>query len=95
MDYYLALKGSVGILLVIFIPGIALSFALYPQKNDLGLIERFAFSLFLGFMPTLVLYFLQKNFSVPVTQPTSQWAVAAVTFIALAVWFYRREEQEE
>ncbi|MFH1722898.1 MAG: hypothetical protein ABH950_09880 [Candidatus Altiarchaeota archaeon] len=95
MDYYTALVGSVGILLAVLIPGLAISFAIYPKKDELDLVERFGYSLFLGFMPYVLLYFLQKNFSVPATTQTAYGVAIALTIISLLVYSVRKNKREE
>lgn len=89
MEYWSAVYGSLGILAIVGIPGLTISFALYPKRNALTVIERLGYAVFLGFLPYVFLYFLQKNFSVPATLTTVVGVALAATLLSLAVGYQR------
>ncbi len=93
MEYWDAVFGSAGIIAAVMVPGIALSFALYPRPHALTLIERVGYASFLGFMPYVLLYFLQKNFSVPATLATVAGVAFAAIVLSIAVGVMRWQKQ--
>jgi uncharacterized membrane protein len=56
------IQAIIGLPLVLFIPGYALSYAFFPKKKDLELMERIAlsFGLSLALIP-LAVFFLEKK----------------------------------
>jgi uncharacterized membrane protein len=79
----------------VFIPGFALSLAIFPRKVDLDTIERLGFSFFLGIFPTLFLYFGNKNLTMPINTETSMLAVIFITVASLLVWYVRKSGVEK
>lgn len=90
MELFTIIWVSIAILAVLLIPGIAMSFAIFPKKGDLEFLHRFALSLVLGFTPFFLLYFAEKNFFVPVNFITISAAILSVFFISMAIWSFRR-----
>ena len=89
MDFMHILVGSIGILAFLLIPGIALSLAIFPRKQDIGTVERIGASLLLGVTPTFLQYFLNKNFSIPINTANTYLIIAAVTALGIMVWVIR------
>ncbi|MEM2918222.1 MAG: hypothetical protein QXY62_01815 [Candidatus Altiarchaeota archaeon] len=90
MELFTVIWVSISILLLLLIPGIAMSFAIFPKKDDLELLYRFGISLVLGFTPFFLLYFAEKNFFMPVNLETTSAAILFVFFISMIIWFLRR-----
>lgn len=61
----------------VFIPGFALSLYAYPK--GISHVERLGFSFVLGFIPPLILYFLAKNFWIPIDFTSAPLMILAVT----------------
>jgi hypothetical protein len=89
MDFMHILVGSIGILVFLLIPGIALGLAVFPRKQDIGNVERIGISLLFGLLPTFIQYFLDKNFSIPINTANTQLIIAAVTALGIMVWVIR------
>jgi|WetSurMetagenome_2_1015567.scaffolds.fasta_scaffold129925_2 hypothetical protein len=89
MEAYHILWGSALILASILAPGFALTFAVFPLAESVKWAERLGLALVFGMVPELLLYFLTKNLSVPVTVETSQLALAAVTGLGILVYVLR------
>jgi uncharacterized membrane protein len=83
------LWGTMLIVAYILIPGVAVTFGLFPRKDQISLAERFGLALVFGLLPQLLLYFLTRNFAVPVTTETSYIASALVTAAGLIAWKMR------
>jgi uncharacterized membrane protein len=90
MEFQSIVVGSIAIMVLILIPGIALSLALFPKKDQLEFVERAGFSFALGLVPQALQYFLDKNFNVPITTATTYGLIAGVTVAGLAVWAIRK-----
>jgi uncharacterized membrane protein len=91
MDFTTILITTLGIILLIFIPGVSLTLALFPRRKDLDIIERVALSFVLGLMPQFLLYFFEKNFFVPVTFETTSLTILSVSAIGFVIWFVRKK----
>jgi uncharacterized membrane protein len=81
----------VGLPLVLFIPGYALSYAFFPKKKDLDLLERIAlsFGLSIATIP-LVIFFMNKFLKIPITVYSSFAVVTLITLIGIIVWKKRK-----
>lgn len=93
MDFNTILITSLGIILLIFIPGVSLSLALFPRKEDLDIVERVGLSLILGLTPQFILYFLGKNFFVPADFLTSSLVIILVSAIGILIWLIRKKRR--
>ena len=81
----------IGLPLVLFIPGYALSYAFFPKKKDLELMERIALSFGLSFaLIPLAVFFLNKFLKIPITVYSSFSIVVAITLIGIIVWKKRK-----
>lgn len=86
-----ALRAVIGLLLVLFIPGYAVSWAFFPKKKDVDLIERIAlsFGLSIATIP-LSIFFLNKFFKVPITVYTGFAVTVVITLVGVIVWKNRK-----
>lgn len=94
MEIPAIIAGTVGIMLLVLIPGLSVSLALFPRKDELDSVERFGFSFVFGLIPQVIQYFLDKNLNVPITTSTTLGVIAAVTAAGLAVWKLRRKHHD-
>ena len=85
------IQAIIGLPLVLFITGYALSYAFFPKKKDIDLIERIAlsFGLSIAVIP-LSVFFLNKFFKVPITVYSSFVLTIAITLIGVIVWKKRK-----
>jgi len=80
--------GSILLAFAVFIPGFALTLAVFPKKDSITYVERAGFSLIFGLIPHLTIYFLTKNLSVAITSTSSIGVLASYTL--LGYYLYRR-----
>lgn len=78
------------IVLALFIPGLAVTLALFPKPGQIKWAERIGLSLVFGIIPQLILYFLTKNLRVPVTTTTSQLSILLITAAGIIIWRWRQ-----
>jgi uncharacterized membrane protein len=88
------IKIVLGLPLVLFIPGYALLAALFPKKNDLGAIERFALSFGLS-IAVVSLLGLLLNFTFGIKLVSVLFTLFIYTVILTLVTVYRREKLSE
>jgi len=86
---------AIGMILIVMVPGVFLSLALFPGKKDLDIVERLGVGMILGLMPQFILYFGDKNLSTPITTFTSTAVVVLVSLIGLAVWQVRIKKSKK
>jgi len=86
---------AVGMILLILVPGILLSLALFPRKKDLDPVERLGVGAVLGLTPQFLLYFGDKNLYLPITEFTSTATVVLVSLVGLAIWLVRVKKIKE
>jgi len=85
------IQAAIGLVLVLFIPGYALSYAFFPMKKDLDLMERIALSFGLSFaLIPLAVFFLNKFIKIPITVYSSFSIIVAITIIGGIVWKKRK-----
>jgi len=85
------IQAIIGLPLVLFIPGYALSYAVFPKKKDLDLMERIALSFGLSFaLIPLVVFFMNKFLKIPITVYSSFSIVIALAIIGVIVWKKRK-----
>ncbi|HDI73288.1 MAG TPA: hypothetical protein ENF58_04070 [Candidatus Altiarchaeales archaeon] len=89
MELLPIVMGTVGIILYMLIPGISLSLALFPRREDLDLVERVGIGIFLGMTTPFIQYFNDKNFFIPINFTTTTATILVVTIIGLLVWQLR------
>ncbi len=75
---------------VLFIPGLACTFALFPKKNEIDWLERIAlsFALSIAITPLLVFY---TNFllSAPINILTATTIIVGIIITSIAIWYVR------
>ena len=91
MDIPSIIIGTAAMILLIVIPGVAISLALFPRKDELDIVERMGFSFALGLVPQLLQYFFDKNLNVPISTATTLVLITAVTVASLLVWKIRQK----
>ena len=89
MYFYSIVLGVFLISMYMLIPGLALSFALFPRRRDMDLLERIGVSLLLGITTMFIQYFADKNFIVPINQATTATVMLILTVGGLLVWQIR------
>lgn len=94
MDFSSIVTISVGICLYLLIPGMAISLAAFPRKQDLGFVERLCVASFLGMATPFVQYFNDKNFIIPVNPGTTMVTLGTLTLLGLIIWQLRLKMPE-
>lgn len=85
------LQAIIGLPLVLFIPGYAISYAFFPKKKDLDLMERITLSFGLSFaLIPLAVFFLNKFLKIPITVYSSFSIILAITLIGIILWKKRK-----
>ena len=85
------IQAIIGLPLVLFIPGYALSYAFFPKKKDLDLMERIVLSFGLSFaLIPLVVFFMNKFLKIPITVYSSFSIIVAISLIGVIVWKKRK-----
>lgn len=84
------LRAIIGFLLVLFIPGYAFTWALFPKKDEIDIIERIALSIGLS-ISTVVLSIFVLNifFKIRINLINSLLTILILTFIFSAIGYYR------
>ncbi|MBN2013663.1 MAG: hypothetical protein JW778_00635 [Candidatus Altiarchaeota archaeon] len=90
MELYAIVFIALAIIVYVMVPGLMISLALFPKRKDLDPVERAGVSTILGLIPTLLLYFLDKNFSMPIDSYTTTATFLLVSFIGFAGWQYHK-----
>lgn len=93
MDVISVLTISVLMIIIVLVPGIALSMAIFPRREELDMVERVGISFVLGLTPQFVLYFADKNSIMPINEYTNLLMIILITIIGIAVWNLRRENE--
>ena len=85
------IQAIIGLPLVLFIPGYALSYAFFPKKKDMDLVERIAlgFGLSIATIP-LSVFFLNQFLKIPITVYSSLAITVAITLVGVIVWIKRK-----
>ena len=85
------IQAIIGLPLVLFIPGYALSYAFFPKKKGLDLMERIALSFGLSFaLIPLAVFFMNKFLKIPITVYSSFSIIVAIILIGVIVWKKRK-----
>jgi hypothetical protein len=86
MELFTVLIGGALMLLAVLVPGMALDLGFFPKQEPL---ERVATGFVLGLTPQFILYFLDKNFYVPVNMTTLTLTIFSVIIIGVAAYVLR------
>lgn len=89
MNFLTILITALGILILVFVPGFCLSLAFFPKRKSLDIIERLGLSFLLGLTPQFLLYFLDKNFFVPLNFQNTALALILVSALGILTWKVR------
>jgi 4-hydroxybenzoate polyprenyltransferase len=90
MEYTQILFGTAVITMAVLVPGISLTLAAIPDLKRITWAERIGLGLVFGMLPQLALYFLTRNFHLPVNTYTSTSALIVPTALGIGVWEYRK-----
>lgn len=90
MDLSAILKITAAMTAYVMIPGLMLTLAIFPKKEDISTVERLGISIALGLAPTFILYALDKNFLVPINAFTTFATFLVVSLAGFGVWQVRR-----
>jgi uncharacterized membrane protein len=87
MDLLLIPRAIVGYILILFVPGYALTLALYPTREELLLIERIALSFVLSVVGVMIsVLFADLYLGIDVTPVNIVVITLIVTFLAALIW---------
>lgn len=88
MDTFSIIKGTVAIILIVIIPGYALTLAFF-KKKEIDVVERMGLSFLLGLIPYVVLYGLNKNVGLPINSTTTLVTVLLITALGVAGYLHK------
>ncbi len=91
METQAIITGSVAMIVLLLVPGYALARGLFSRKES-STTWLISLSFFLGLVPPIILYALNKNASVPINQSTTLLTVAFVTVAGAVLWWGRRDK---
>jgi uncharacterized membrane protein len=81
------IQAIIGIVLILFIPGYALSLVLYPGREEISIIERTGFSIVLSMgVVILIVLFIDEVLAFNTTPVNIVFATLIFSIIALCVW---------
>lgn len=84
-------RAVVGFALVLFIPGYAATWALFPKKKEIDVIERIALSIGLSIsLVVLSVFVLNLVFGIKINFVNSLLIILLITLICAGVWYYRQ-----
>jgi uncharacterized membrane protein len=90
MDLILIPRAIAGYILILFIPGYALTLALYPTREELPFIERLALSFVLSIVGVMIsVLFADIYLGIDVTPVNIVVTTLIVTSLAALVWQVR------
>ncbi|MDD5112330.1 MAG: DUF1616 domain-containing protein [Candidatus Altiarchaeota archaeon] len=95
MEFQSIVIGTAALMLIVAVPGYAITLALFPRKDELDFVERLGFSFALGFVPWMVQYILAKNLGFPVTMETTLGLISLVTAAGLIGWKLRNSPKSQ
>ncbi len=82
-----SLRVIAGLILILFIPGYALTWAFYPKKHDIATGERIALSFALSISGVMVsVLFIDLVLGIDTTPINTVITILALTFIAVLAW---------
>ena len=92
MEPFAIIKATVLISFIILFPGFLVTLATFPRKGEISSIERLGLSFVFGLIPQLILYFIDKNFSIPINSSTTLTSIIIVSVISIVIWQFRIRE---
>jgi len=92
MDGSSIILGTVLLLVLVLMPGMAVTLAVFPRWKQITFIERLGLSVIMGILPELIIYFLNKNAGVTITFATTLSSILLVTVLSFLVYYKRRSK---
>ncbi|MFH1788730.1 MAG: DUF1616 domain-containing protein [Candidatus Altiarchaeota archaeon] len=87
-------RAAVGFVLVLFVPGYAATWALFPDDKEIDLIERIALSIGLSIaLVVLLIYVLNVAAGVKINMVNSLAVIVVITLFCSGVYFMRSSEK--
>jgi uncharacterized membrane protein len=87
-------RAVVGFVLVLFVPGYAATWALFPDDREIDLIERIALAIGLSIaLVVLVIYVLNIAASVKINMVNSLIVILIITLFCSGIYFMRVREE--
>ncbi len=87
MDLVTIPRAIAGYILILFVPGYALTWALYPTHEELAFIERIALSFVLSIVSVMIsVLFADIFLGIDVTPPNIVIVIIIVTALAALMW---------
>jgi len=84
----------VGFVLVMFVPGYAATWALFPNDREIDLIERIALAIGLSIsLVVLSIYVLNVALDMRINTTNSLLVILAITFLCTGIYFLRAEKK--
>lgn len=84
------LRAVFGFILVLFVPGFAATWALFPRKGEVDIIERIALSIGLSIaLVVLSIYLMNTLFGIPINLVNSLLVIFLITFICSVIGYLR------
>jgi uncharacterized membrane protein len=88
MDVIGIFRVILGYFLILFVPGYALTWALYPSREELDFVERIALSSVLSIVTVMVsVLFADVYLGIDLTSLNIVMVIAIVTIMAAAMWW--------
>ncbi|RLI78394.1 hypothetical protein DRP05_07415 [Archaeoglobales archaeon] len=82
-----AFKVILGLIFLFFVPGYAITLALFPRKDELSLVEKIGFACALSIAADiLTTLFIDVVFHVPTTASNIFFSLLTLTLIFLGIW---------
>ena len=80
----------VGFVILTLVPGLSLSFAIFPKKDELDVVERIVASVLLSIsVIPLMIYYSNKLLKIPITIWSNLLYILIVTGISWGILYYR------
>ena len=87
------LRAVVGFVLVLFVPGYAATWALFPDDKEIDLIERIALAIGLSIaLVVLLIYALNVAVGVKINMLNSLLVITVITLVCSGIYFMRAKE---
>ena len=91
MDVVEIVRAALGFVLVLFVPGYAATWALFPDDSEIDMIERIALAVGLSIaLVVLIIYVLNIAVGVKITMMNSLLVISAITIISAGAYYQRK-----
>jgi|GEM_PF-1133507 len=96
MEVLEVIRAIIGFFLVMFIPGYAATWALFPDDKEIDLIERIALAIGLSIaLVVLIIYVLNVTVGVKINMINSLIIICLITFSCTGIYFLRNNPEEK